>query len=430
MKGITVTLFCILALAPSAQAQYRFTISGGFSGNCNGVQGVAQVQQAMNQLQGQVISGFPDKSSCEQARAQVNSIKAQAQMITYNSAGQVVGKENINCSFSMSASPCVGSRANNIVFGMSSDGTIASSVGNPNVMGPSMGGSFYSNNVVNEVSDWVEDDARRRLALSDGEQPVAPEQVSTGDDTFDEARLDYDFSGTVAEGTFNLVVPDKDIVGISAPPSSDTPVYLSNFNAVIDPNVLKGGETTTADYEDLSTIEVHPVPVPEITNTPDDEIYELVRSGISLSKDCGLYVWDLTRNVAKTTAVAATLLADFNVNLYSELIKAGIKTYKGESYDAPSNIYTEAAVYWGGQEYAMTGNIIYNAASATLKDVTGFAFDTAKDEVRDVMLKHGAGATKSELDTIGKVTGGLSIASDAFKLGGEIADYMSKNSGR
>lgn len=427
MKGITVTLFCILALAPSAQAQYRFTISGGFSGNCNGVQGVAQVQQAMNQLQGQVISGFPDKSSCEQARAQVNSIKAQAQMITYNSAGQVVGKENINCSFSMSASPCVGSRANNIVFGMSSDGTIASSVGNPNVMGPSMGGSFYSNNVVNEVSDWVEDDARRRLALSDGEQPVAPEQVSTGDDTFDEARLDYDFSGTVAEGTFNLVVPDKDIVGISAPPSSDTPVYLSNFNAVIDPNVMKGGETTTADYEDLSTIEVHPVPVPEMKETFDDDKFELIKSGVSLAKDCGLYLCDLAElSVGKALGVTGGILIDANINLYSELYKAYKKTSMGESYTAPDNILTDAAVFLGGQEFAITGNILYNAGAATMNSVVNALTNKAAGKIMT-----GAGvATEAEVKLYGKVKDGLSIASDSFALGGDAADYHSKNSGR
>ena len=80
MRKILLSLLLALVGLIPANAQYKFTIDGGFSGNCNGVNGVPQLNQQLQMIKGQVASGFPDKSSCEQARALVNSIKAQAEM--------------------------------------------------------------------------------------------------------------------------------------------------------------------------------------------------------------------------------------------------------------------------------------------------------------------------------------------------------------
>ena len=425
MKGIMLSLWALLALSLPANAQYKFTISGGFSGDCNGVQGVAQVRQLLQQLQGQVVSGFPDKATCEQVRAQVNNVKAQAQMITYNSSGKVVGTKAYNCSFSLSASPCVGSNNGyGMVFGMS-DGTLTPSVANPNVMGPDMGTSFFSTNPLTEISNWSADDARKRMLLNPGDQPEEPELVFTGDDPFDEARTDYAFPDSLPEGSFRYAI-FEDGIKVDAPPSSDTPVYLDNLNVVMDPNKMNMGyKAETPDVEDLTTIDVKPVPIPEMTEGFDEEKFELVKSGVSLAKDVGMYVYEAVGAAGETTLAVTGLLLDANINLYSELYKAYKKTNLGESYDAPENVLTDAAVFWGGQEYAVVGNILYNAGKATVDDVVEFFTDKAVDKVSGGMLR-GIGVTKDELETADNVKGVLSIASDSFTLGGNITDYKSK----
>lgn len=425
MKGIVLSLWALLALSLSANAQYKFTISGGFSGDCNGVQGVAQVQQMLQILQGQVVSGFPDKATCEQVRAQVNNVKAQAQMITYNSSGKVVGSKNYNCSFSLSTSPCVGSNSGySMVFGMS-DGTLTTSVGNPNVMGPDMGTSFFSHNLAEEISNWSADDARKRLLLNPDEQLEDPEQIFTGDDLFDEARTDYTFLDSLPEGSFRYAIFNKDVT-VDAPPSSDTPVYLDELNMVMDPNKMKMGyKAETPDVEDLTNIEVKPVPIPEMTDDFDEEKFQLMKSGVSLAKDVGMYLWEATGAVAGETVAVAGLLADANINLWGELYRAIEKANKGESYDAPSNLITDCAVKLGGQDFAITGNILYNAGKATLDDITSFVLDKAGGAATSGTMKF-LGSSKASVEAVSNAQDVLSIASDSFKLGGDITDYNSK----
>ncbi len=185
-KRLIIALLALVGLLP-ANAQYRFTIDGGFSGDCAKVSGVAELNQQLQMLKGQVASGFPDKASCEQARAAVNSIKAQAEMITYDArTGKVIDRRKYNCSFSMSASPCTGRPLSG---GLGNAGGLGgSSVGNPNVQGVGQGNSFYSTNGANDIRDWSNDDMERMLALNPNYKDYSLDAPSSGDANMDAKR--------------------------------------------------------------------------------------------------------------------------------------------------------------------------------------------------------------------------------------------------
>lgn len=166
MRKLSFSLMLALVGLLPANAQYSFTIDGGFSGDCARVSGVRELNQQLKAIKGEVISGFPDPTSCEQARAIVNGIKAQAEMITYDArTGKTIDRKKYNCHFSLSASPCTGRPL--------SGGTI----GTPNIKGVSEGTSFYSVNGAEEIQNWSEDEAMRRMGL-DANRTTEQEQYA------------------------------------------------------------------------------------------------------------------------------------------------------------------------------------------------------------------------------------------------------------
>lgn len=176
MRKSLITVILALAGFLLANAQYTFTISGGFSGNCANVSGYRELNQQLLQIKGQAVGGFPDRASCEQMRAVINSIKTQAIMIIYDArTGRVIDKKNYNCSFSLSASPCTGRP-----FG--------GSAGEPNILGVGQGSSFSSTNSTSEIQDWSSDDMERMLALNPEFVNYPLSDLSTGDIEADMAR--------------------------------------------------------------------------------------------------------------------------------------------------------------------------------------------------------------------------------------------------
>lgn len=176
MRKSLITVILALAGFLLANAQYTFTISGGFSGNCANVSGYKELNQQLLQIKGQAIGGFPDRASCEQVRAMINSIKSQAIMIIYDArTGRVIDKKNYNCSFSLSTSPCTGRP-----FG--------GSAGEPNILGVGQGSSFSSTNSTYEIQDWSSDDMERMLALNPEFVNYSSSDLSTGDIEADMAR--------------------------------------------------------------------------------------------------------------------------------------------------------------------------------------------------------------------------------------------------
>lgn len=176
MRKSLLTIILALAGFLLANAQYTFTISGGFSGNCANVSGYRELNQQLLQIKGQAVGGFPDRASCEQMRAVINSIKTQAIMIIYDArTGRVIDKKNYNCSFSLSASPCTGRP-----FG--------GSAGEPNILGVGQGSSFSSTNSTYEIQDWSSDDMERMLALNPEFVNYSSSDLSTGDIEADMVR--------------------------------------------------------------------------------------------------------------------------------------------------------------------------------------------------------------------------------------------------
>ncbi len=193
MRKLSTTVILALVGILPANAQYSFTIDGGFSGDCARVSGVRELNQQLKAIKGEVISGFPDPTSCEQARAMVNGIKAQAEMITYDArTGKTIDRKKYNCHFSLSASPCTGRPL--------SGGTI----GTPNIKGVSEGTSFYSVNGAEEIQNWSQDEAMRRMGLDNNYNSDESTNVLTGDLYFDAAR--NKLSGRMPDGSTKYIM--------------------------------------------------------------------------------------------------------------------------------------------------------------------------------------------------------------------------------
>lgn len=129
-------VFCIVSQVTVAQWTYTLTISG------NGTQ---------------KYGPYPTKAECERNRLLDISANNWSHYLDLgNGRGGTI-------KVSATATPCTG--------------PAGSSIGNVDILGVGKGNSFYSTNSVNEINDWSEDEARRRMGL-DANQVVEEVQIA------------------------------------------------------------------------------------------------------------------------------------------------------------------------------------------------------------------------------------------------------------
>ena len=172
-KKIASTLLALAGFLP-VNAQYTFTISVNWSGNCSGY--TAQMNQAIRGFQSQAINGFPTRELCEQTRATCHQELGHIELVYYDvKTGKVVKRESTNCKLNVVTTPCSGR-------------PMAGSVGTLNALGVSQGTSFYSPNTASEIQNWAEDEAMRRMGLDKNGQPINETEISMGSVEADKVR--------------------------------------------------------------------------------------------------------------------------------------------------------------------------------------------------------------------------------------------------
>lgn len=161
-----ISLLILLFSCSILSAQYTFTISSSYSGNCSEWIGGKEltiavgVNDAYLKATNEHIqqNPFSTKSECESARA------------------SMMGSQNLDgCIINTFATPCVG-------FG----GDDSGGSGLAAINGPQTGGSFYSVNPANEIRDWAEDNAALLDIIGGVGNANGTVAVSTGNDAFDE----------------------------------------------------------------------------------------------------------------------------------------------------------------------------------------------------------------------------------------------------
>lgn len=176
MKRFLTSIIIVLAGLLPANAQYTFTISASWSGNCSGY--TAQMNQMMGKYKSQAINGFPTREICEQTRAMCHQELGHIELIWYDvKTGKEIKREATNCKLNVTTTPCTGR-------------PMAGTVGTLNVLGVSQGTSFYSANSANEIQNWSSDDMERMLAL-DANRVVEQEQfVPIADSEYKSALIE------------------------------------------------------------------------------------------------------------------------------------------------------------------------------------------------------------------------------------------------
>jgi len=163
-------LLTIVALAEvlSANAQYTFTISGQFYGNCGGntSQMNAEYNRLLKEYQAQNVTGFDTQQECEQMRLVVNGIN-------YN---QTYGRTS--CGFKLIAGPCTGRPR----------GGAGVNAGNVNFQGVNEGTSFFTPSNVTEIQNWEEDYMKKVSGLDQNNQSVERNVIESSDANFNSAR--------------------------------------------------------------------------------------------------------------------------------------------------------------------------------------------------------------------------------------------------
>lgn len=204
-KKIASTLLALVGIL-SANAQYTFTLNVSWSGNCSGY--TAQMNQIMGKYKSQAINGFPTRELCEQTRAMCHQELGHIELVYYDTkTGKVIKREATNCKLNVSTTPCTGH-------------PMAGSVGTLNTLGVSQGTSFYSANTANEIQNWSEDEARRRMGLDNTLQlspPSSFDYIMTGDASFNRAlaidtskpfrSINIDENGGMLTNSLDLITP-------------------------------------------------------------------------------------------------------------------------------------------------------------------------------------------------------------------------------
>lgn len=305
----------IIFIYQSADAQYKFNISMSWDYNCHGNKQCEEVVRMYHSIVNGYLSksniNFNSKSECEAARnmliGNINEIKTMA------------NQNRVKLNYTVS--PCTGADGGKFVF-----------------LGPNRGTSFYSTNSANEIKNWSEDYIEQQLALNPEGQLPPSKSVQTNDVSFDKERADL-------RNEF-VIDPDKKFVSL---------------------NMRNEWNSPDLDFLD---VELKPVQFIAAEEEPfDEEKFEIISDWGKFGSDAVLTAYIISNGLAISSAAVLELSAGFTYNLYAELYKASRKISSGESYSAPPNIFTEASVYWGGTEYAVTGNILYNTATATMDDL-------------------------------------------------------------
>ena len=173
MRINLLSLLLVLAGILPANAQYTFTLSASWSGNCNGY--TAQMNQLMGKYKSQTINGFPTRELCEQTRALCHQELGHIELFWYDiKTGKEIKREATNCKFNITTSPCTGH-------------PMAGTVGTLNALGVSQGTSFYSANSTNEIHNWTSDYIERQAL--DARQPSEQEQFAPITDYYFKSAL-------------------------------------------------------------------------------------------------------------------------------------------------------------------------------------------------------------------------------------------------
>lgn len=353
-----VLFFVMLVFSLSISAQYSFTISGNYYG-CG--KETAEMQKLYNQYAGSFqTSGIPTRALCEQIRAQVNAIN-----VNYG-----------GCGFRLSASPCSGREMSN---------TINVGATKVNVQGAGQESSFFSNNVFNEIQNWSNDVARRRMGLDQNNENKIPDIVDTGDSNYDSARSNYEFSGNMPRGTVSLINAEGLSISKIMPQSSRSSVTIPDdlLSGERPFNSLGGGYSP-----DFDVIRKPLTPTNFTLREKEDfDYYGYWRDVAKLGTDIA--------GVFDKTPVTALLKA--NINVWSEVGLYCYKMSKGESYESKLDL---------------TGNpIIDNIAFNYLHDI---------DDVSMYSVKTITGLTTGSIEVGGMKM--IGIAKNAFDLGGRTYD--------
>ena len=308
-------------------------------------------------------------------------------------------------------------------------GGCVGTAGAVDVKGVGKGTSFYSVNGANEINDWSNDYMEQMLALNQKYNPQEPKTVATGDVAFDNfienmPYSDEAFSGRMPRGSSNIEANDN-IVAIGQPVSGNGVLVSDDFTS----KPFQGlGVWSSVD---LKTINIELKPVPNGIKTFDEEGWDLWRDGLKLGKDMGMFIYGVGEGVATSSVVVAGFLGDANINLWTELYKAKSKIDLDEAYEAPDNILTEAAVYWGGKEYAIVGNVLYNAWISTMDDFVNLICDKPKDYLKakaidEVKNKALTQEVSKKMPETGTIVDLGNIAIDSYNFGGKLVDYYNR----
>lgn len=162
-RRVFIIIVALAGIVP-ANAQLSFTISVEYTGTCRG-EAQKMANMWLNQYEPQA-TGIPTTQDCEKIRKIVNGLSYFTRY----------GK--FSCGFKMKAGPCTGRPMSGPKIGV------------PNVKGVSEGTSFYSVNGAEEIKNWSEDEAMRRMGLNNTLQLSSPssfDYIIKGDASFNRA---------------------------------------------------------------------------------------------------------------------------------------------------------------------------------------------------------------------------------------------------
>ncbi len=392
MQKRLAVLLCVFIVSQMAVAQWHYSVSVTTNGCGYLDKSVAESQ--VKYWMGEGYKTFSSKYECERSRMFVMS-----QSYTDGS-----------CRVSYIASPCTGP---------------VGSSGNASIFNSNNGSSFYSTNPANEIRDWSNDDMERMLALNPKFNFQELKTVATGDIAFDNLIENMSYSDEAFSNRMpsrsSYVEADDNIVAIGRPVRGSGILVPDDFTD--RPFTGLGGWSS----DDLKPLNIDLKPVPNGIKTFDEEGWDLWRDGLRLGKDMGMFVYGLGEGVTASSVAVASFLGGANINLWTELYKAKSKIDLDEAYEAPNNILTEAAVFWGGKEYAIVGNVLYNAINSTVGDFVNLVSDVTTEKVKEevtnkVLTKEGA-MILSKAENYANIG---TIALEGFDFGGKVTDYYNK----
>lgn len=153
-----VVIISILSIVPQLLlAQWSFTVTVSKSGNCSSSLG-GRISAGVLEAYAQHLSRkiYSTQQECENFRASANFVSS-----------------GYGCTVRVVATPCRGH---------------GGASGSVDILGPSQGSSFYSNNGFNEIQNWNDDHMERMIALNPEFQNTSPTELSMGDEDTSYAR--------------------------------------------------------------------------------------------------------------------------------------------------------------------------------------------------------------------------------------------------